>query len=721
MFLSSPWWLSWARRLIVVASLAAGHHGLAHAQDAPLADDEIELSADQLQYDIDKKIVTASGQVLVRHQGYLLRADRVVYDENTGRAVADGDVKLRDPEGNVLSAPHFELTDTLKEGFVENVRLLLEDGSRVAAREGVREGGKTRFRGAVYSPCHVCSENDQPLWQIKAVTVTHDQDKKRLKYDNVQLEFLGLPVFWVPWLSHPDPSVEKASGLLVPQARVSPELGFVLEVPYFINLAPHRDLTLTPTITANEGPLLAAEYRQHVGFGRFKIDGSLTYTDARDDFNVKTGKQTFRGHVFSDGIFNHGAKSRSRYGIRWASDDTFLRRYDISNEDTLRSHYTFERFMGRSYLAAQSLAFQGLRVEDVTGLTPFVLPSVDYFYESAPLWRGLRLDGRLNALALTRTNGMDTRRLIGQFGFKMPHYFSTGVVAELSGSVRGDLYHVSDAARPDSAVYAGENGFSDRFLPRAAVSLKWPLINSLGRWTQTLEPMVLLVAAREGGNPEAIPNEDSRAFDLDDNNLFDLDRFSGLDRWEGGSRAAYGARWALLGKKFDLDVLVGQSYRFDEDSVTFPDGTGLSGNFSDFVGRVAVNFTNGIELTHRFRIDKSDLAIRRNEVEARIGNQNNWITVGYVKLNRDLDIEDLPNREEVRLSAQLRLSKRWLLRGGTIQDLSSGRDSIAQSVGVVYQDECLEFRLNYRKNFTADRDFEPGTTITVNVKLRNLG
>ncbi|RME66680.1 MAG: LPS-assembly protein LptD, partial [Alphaproteobacteria bacterium] len=234
-------------------------------------------------------------------------------------------------------------------------------------------------------------------------------------------------------------------------------------------------------------------------------------------------------------------------------------------------------------------------------------------------------------------------------------------------------------------------------------------------------PIVMLVAAREGGNPDGIPNEDSRAFDLDDSNLFDLNRFSGLDRWEGGARATYGARWALLGKKFDLDVLIGQSYRFDEDSVIFPDGTGLSGNFSDIVGRVAIGFTNGLELTHRFRIDKNDLAIRRNEIEARIGNRDNALTVGYVKLNRDLAIEDLANREELRLSAQLRVSRRWMLTGGTIQDLSSGRDSISQSLGVIYQDECLEFRLNYRKNFTADRDFEPGTTITVNVKLRNLG
>lgn len=707
-----------------MAGLAAFWCGLttAVAEDLPpLGPDEIELSAETVHYHIDERVVTAAGAVLVKHEGYVLLADQVVYDEKTGEGHAEGNVKLRDPNGNVMSADRIELNDTLKEGFVSNVRLLLADGSRVAARQGRRVGDKTRFEGGVYSPCHVCSADDQPLWQIKAVTVTHDQTEKRLKYQDVRLEILGVPIFWTPWLSHPDPSVEKASGFLVPEIRVSPELGTVLEVPFFWNLAPNRDLTLRPIITTNEGPVLAAEYREHLGFGKFRIDGSLTYTDERDDFNVKTGDQVFRGHVFSDGQVDHSQRSRSRIGIRWASDDTFLRRYDISNEDTLRSHYTFESFMNRSYLAVQGLAFQGLRVEDVAGLTPFVLPSVDYFYESGPVWQGLRLDGRLNALALTRTSGMDTRRISGQFGATMPKTFKTGVIAELSASLRGDVYHVSDADRPDSDVYAGEDGFSDRFLPRAALNLRWPLINNLGRWTQTLEPMVLVVAAREGGNPDAIPNEDSRAFDLDDSNLFSLDRFSGLDRWEGGSRATYGARWALLGKKFDLDVLVGQSYRFEEDSVAFPDGTGLSGNFSDFVGRVGVNFTNGLELTHRFRIDKNDLAIRRNEVEARIGNQYNALTIGYVKLNRDLDIEDLPNREEIRLSAQVRLSQRWLLRGGTIQDLSQGRDSISQSVGVVYQDECLEFRLNYRKNFTADRDFEPGTTITVNVKLRNLG
>ncbi|MFZ5608698.1 MAG: LPS-assembly protein LptD [Pseudomonadota bacterium] len=712
-----------------LASLAAGTAlalvlpALALAQDWPqaLPDDQIELSAQVLTYNGGDGIATARGDVVVHYQNYLMRADSVTYNERTGEVTAQGNIMIRDPQGNVLSADEVALTDTLKEGFVNNVRLLLEDGSRVAAAGGERKAARTRFDRAVYSPCEVCIEGDQPLWQIKAVRVIHDQEKKRLYYENAYLEFLGAPVLYLPWLSHPDPSVKRASGFLVPEPRASRTLGYVLEIPYFWNIAPDEDATLTPILTSDEGAVLAAEYRRHLGFGKVKASGSITNVSQRDDTNQKTGAREFRGHIFSDGQFRLGERWRSSYDLRWASDDTYLRRYDVSYVDTLRNQATVEGFLGRGYVRARGLAFQGLRIEDITGLTPISLPEVDYRYESAPLWQNGRVKVNGNLLALTRTSGMDTQRASLQAAWDMPRTFANGLIARLNASLRSDVYRVSDADRPDNPVFAGVDGTTMRFLPRLGLEARWPLINSLGDWTQMLEPMLVLALARAGGNPLAIPNEDSRSFDLDDSNLFSLDRFAGIDRWEGGARATYGVRWSVLARAFETNMMIGQSYRFNPDSARFPQGTGLDGNFSDIVGRIGVNISDKLEFGYRFRFDKQTLEPRRNEIDMTLSGKRYGLSAGYIRLNRDLGVADLENREEIRLSGLYRISGNWTLTAGTIQDLTQGRDPISQSLGVIYSDECLEFRLNYRKNFTADRDINPGTTVTFRIVLKNLG
>src|SRR3546814_2275501 len=102
--------------------------------------------------------------------------------------------------------------------------------------------------------------------------------------------------------------------------------------------------------------------------------------------------------------------------------------------------------------------------------------------------------------------------------------------------------------------------------------------------TQRLTPRVQFVASPPTTNLE-IPNEDARAVDLEDSNLFALNRFPGYDRWEDGSRVTWGAEWSLNVPGFSVRSVVGQSYRLTDKPSLFPQGTGLTDRFSDFVGR----------------------------------------------------------------------------------------------------------------------------------------
>ncbi|MEM7568305.1 MAG: LPS assembly protein LptD [Pseudomonadota bacterium] len=689
-------------------------------EDPQISGDVIALEADQVIYDSRQEIIIARGGVRVLRGEFSLTAREITYERTSGIVMANGNVRVVDQEGNILESDTLKITDELRDGFIENVELLLADASRVAALEGDRSGRRTTFRRAVYSPCEICDENDKPLWQIKAVKVVHDLDKKRLYYDDAFVEFLGVPILYVPYISHPDPSVKKGSGLLVPEVRQRDELGFVLELPYFINIDPTQDVTLTPIITTKERAVLGVDYRKQLRKGAFSAEGSFTYVPERDDFNQPTGRDILRGHLFSSGQFIHNEHWRSTYQLRFASDDTYLTRYDWSDEDTLVNTYALEGFYDNHYINARLIGFQGLRVEDETGLVPQALPNIRYRYESNPLWKGIRAFADVSAVAVQRFNGQDTRRALVSGGARLPLNFSNGLRTTTTVMARGDYYDVTDADRPDDPAFATVNGSESRALARISLDMRLPLINSLGKFTQILEPRVLVVSGTSGVDMN-IPNEDGRSFDLDDTNIFLADRVPGQDLWDGGTRVTYGATWRLLMDKIELDATLAQSYSFDNDSVIYPQGTGLEGNFSDVVGRVSLRVSDWLTVRNRFRIDKSNLAVRRNEVNATVGTDRFSVTLGYEQLNRNPG-PDLPSdREELRLASRLRINQNWQVTASTVQDLTSGRDSVTNRAALIYTDECLEFQLNYRRNFTADRDVEPGTAVTFRIVLRNLG
>ncbi|MGZ8999261.1 MAG: LPS-assembly protein LptD, partial [Allosphingosinicella sp.] len=228
-------------------------------------------------------------------------------------------------------------------------------------------------------------------------------------------------------------------------------------------------------------------------------------------------------------------------------------------------------------------------------------------------------------------------------------------------------------------------------------------------------------------------NEDARSVELEDSNLFALNRFPGYDRWEDGSRITYGADWAADLPGVSIHANIGQSYRLNTRSTILPSGTGLSDRFSDFVGRSSVRVGRRINLVHRFRLDKDNFAIRRNEVDAVIGGRQTYATIGYLRLNRDIDtaIEDLRDREEFRLGGRVRFARYWSIFGSTVIDLTNrdedlfsladGFEPVRHRLGILYDDDCIELGVTWRRDYETTGDARRGNTFLIRVALKNLG
>lgn len=725
-----------APALIAALALATA----AMAQGAPADDlvkpgEIIEFAADTMEYDDTGDLVTAKGGVVVERGGYRLRAASVVYDRQSGKVTATGDVLVVDPDGNQAFGDTVEVTENLRDAAIENILVVLTDGGRMAARRGTRVNGVTTLDRAVYSPCDVegaCGPKT-PLWRIKAVRVIHDPRRGRLSYRGATLEFLGLPILYLPRFSHPDGGGKPAGGFLDFDLRYDRVLGLALTTPYYLPLADNNDLTVTPSIFSDTNPMLGLEYRHLFADGPIKFGGLVTYGPqfiTSDGGVTRRAGDALRGYVYANGQLQHSSRWRSTFSIRAASDDTFLRRYDINQDDVLRSFYRLERFGPNSYLGVEGWAFQGLRPFDRGGETPIVLPLVDYRWRAPDRVLGGTIDLLANTLVLTRPGGEDTARALAQARWSRVFTTSLGQRITVTGQVRADAYHAQQTDRARLREYAGRDGWNGRIVPTGAIDIAWPLAGPALGGTQTLTPRVQFAASTFVAN-SLIPNEDARAIDLDDTNLFALNRFPGYDRVEGGPRVTYGFTWTLDRPRLRALAEIGQSYRLQDAPDLFPAGTGLTRDQSDVVGRTVVKFGRLVGLTHRFRLDQDALTIRRNEVDLTVGTNRSFAQLAYTRLNRNIAIEDLRDREEARVAARLQFARYWAVFGAGIVDLTSkgedpftpldGYEPVRHRFGVAYDDECFAFSLTWRRDYISDRDNRSGDSFLVRVAFRNLG
>ncbi|MCW0198788.1 LPS assembly protein LptD [Sphingopyxis sp.] len=703
---------------------------------APQSGEQIGFAADNLNYDNETDVVVAEGNVEMKRDTIEMRADKVTWNRKTGEVVAEGDVAVKNPEGDTAYGDRIVLTDTLRDGVVENMLVVLDNGARLAAVKGTRfDNGNIELENAAYTPCPVedgsgCPKN--PSWQIRAVRVIYDRGKNKVRYKGARVEIFGLPLIPLPGLSHPANS-EAGSGLLVPEIRLDRTNGFEVAVPYYLRLAPDRDITITPHLYTGSVPMIEGEFRALTDIGSFRINGYATHSSVVPvSGQVIDPNRQFRGYLESAGKFQFDPRWSLSYSGRITTDRTFMRRYDISRDDRLRSTFELERIGGQSYLSIAGWATQTLRRNDVQGQQPIALPIIDYRQRLADPLLGGQIELQLNTLAIARTAGQDTQRAFAGATWNLRGLTGLGQEVVLTAMVRGDVYHSDENLLTAIPGYRGKSGWEGRGIAAVAADMRWPFIGEFLGGTQTLTPRVQIVATPSLKNLD-IPNEDSRAFDLEDSNLFAINRFNGYDRFEDGARITYGFEWNFSRPGLNINSIIGQSYRLSDKPSLFPDGTGLTDRTSDIVGRTTIAYKDFLRLTHRFRLDKDNLAVRRNEVDAMIGSRSTYAVLGYSRLNRDILLlgEDLQDREEVRAGGRVAFAKNWSIFGSAIVDLTrksddplgvaDGFDPIRHRLGLAYDDECLSIALTWRRDYIDTGDARRGNSFSFRIAFRNLG
>ena len=738
------------------AQIASGEEGGA---DAGPDSGPALLLADEVTHDDRSQTTTARGRVELSRGARVLQADSLRYDRERDIVSASGEVSLLEPSGTVMFAEEATFAGDLKSGTARPAGVLFTDRSRLAAAGGRKTvDGRTELRKAVYSPCEPCEEDPAapPLWRIAASRVLHDPEDKTVTYRDATLDFVGLPVFYTPYLSQPDPTVRRKTGFLTPTPGRNTLFGFTWLQPLYVVLSPYSDATITPIFLSRGTPVLTAQYRHELTAGSLVLEGSVTRDDLQPAGSEFAGET--RGHANLAGDFMLGTRWRYGFTVERATDATYLRRYQFGGgslfEESIvqtegvggsRSDDVLGFARGKPYLtenlflrgrdrrwrvAVDTWRFQSFDPNADEDLSAVVAPVADFDYRSDPGARGDVWNLHANTRLISRRRGAGSVRLSTTGGWRLP--LSTGIGDRLSAaaSLRLDGYRVTDAdvdPGPDPAAGQTETieeAFAGRALPQAELRWRWPWVRLAGSWNLTIEPLATAILApdvTELGDADLIRNDDSLAFEFDELNLFEDNRYPGLDRVEGGTRGAWGLRFGAFGTEdARAELLFGQALRLWGNAPFDPD-TGLATKASDYVGRLSIHPADWLGLTARFRLDRDRLSVRRGSLSVAAG--PSWLRGGvhYVGLSNAGRAAGEPSSvRHVDAWTKVSPARYWELGVGHRRDLAEKGGPLDWRASVAYSDECLTVSVDVSRRFTRQRDVPDATDILFRIKLRNL-
>jgi len=704
---------------------------------SPVSDNEaaqapLDIEADSMRYVDDGRVVSAQGNVIIEQDGRILRADEVEYAIDADSVRARGNVVLNEENGDIHLSQSVAYNNALKDGSVDDLKTTLADGSRFTANSGKREEGvRTIMNGATYTACSECRDDDGSIkrlpWQIKASEVEHDEEDARISYRNARFNVYGVAVAYTPYFSHPDGTVTQKSGFLSPSFGYKSDLGAFVENSYYWGIAPDKDATFGLVAYTDQAPMGLVEYRQRWGDANIVINGGATYSERTDNEggdNVEIAEE-FRGHIFADGLWEINDKWRSGVKVEYVHDEQYANQYDITDQDVLQNSLYAERFSDRDYAQGSVQLYKDIRASDRRVDQPGVLPEIYASFignpGAVPIVKG-RWDASVGLLSLFRDGAeQDVMRGSVDLGWERRLISDYGLVSDIDLTLRGDAYYVNDSDGTTTTSGRDSDTIETRFFPQLHAQASYPVARNFEKAQLTLAPIVSLTASPKNNSNDDVPNEDSQDVQIDSSNLFEPNRFPGLDVVEDQSRVTYGLRTGLNGyKNSNAEFFIGQSYRLDEDNNPFRDGSGLSDRNSDIVGYLNANYKNTYNMQYRYQLNNQNLSPERHELDAYADWNRFRVGVNYLYAQplEGTDIDE--TREQLGTNAQYYINNKWRVALASQYDLGVDPGLRTAGLGIDYFGQCVSWGLEARRNLTDDSSGDSDTEVLFRIGLRNI-
>ncbi len=652
------------------------------------ADQQINIYADEIKVNKTGEKVNAVGDVIViNNHDVKIKSDNIFYDKQKGNLDAFGNVILNDEVKNTFFFDKLSSSDNLDEITGTKVKARLKDDSRIVGSKYVKKGDINIINDAEYTPCKEDNYliKNCPGWKLKAKRIYHDNSTKTIHYDHAQIQLLNVPVFYLPYFSHPDPSVKKRSGFLMPTIQTDGQLGDTFSIPFFLNIKSNLDLTFTPHVQTSSNNFYNLNYRQLNDYLRLEVNTSI------DDNDDNSGTSS---HLFFDSTIFNQYGNLNAY-LQTSNNDTYMRKNKINNFTTLKSGIDFEREIDNTFFLIETFSYKHLtaRNEQWEYLYPNINYNIknienDFFEGNMSLNNSLSIRKNLDKSYISQASSqLDwNNQKINK---------NIGLVTSNEANLRITSISIDEKSKKDTS--------NVRIYPQISSKITYPLLSTSPSANQILTPIIMPIIA---------PYNNYTSYkEVTNSNLFSSNRATSITEWESGPRINYGIEWYINSKNTaDLKTTIGQSYRFNKDN-------------ADTTNEISHYFVNSnITLNPDNFLDTS-IIIDREDLKTRSLSANSYNEVGNLRFAINYDYSSgkyATPKEQIAVGGKYNLEKNLFLKFTGSKNLDTNKN-IGYQYGLLYENDCLGIDFNYYRDLTKDRDIEESDGFSFTIVLKPFG
>jgi len=708
---------------------------------AEFTENKIKIYADELYYDENKSILKATGDVQINDviNDINIKTDEVYYNipkeiiqselTTVIKSYPNNQIKVEGfiytLKDKLIKMKNIEMIDgdnnlfKLEKSFlnINTNKLIGKDVSINLNNKSFNKENEPRFKGNSITVSEdetiikksiftTCKKSDKcPPWQMSAEEIRHDKKSKTINYKNAFLKIYDVPVFYFPKFFHPDPSVTRQSGFLIPKIQDSSSLGAALNLPYFLVLSNNKDLTFSPRLYTNNKYLVQSEFR-HVDKNSKNII----------DFSVLKNKKNSKNHFFleSENKLNFEKFDESSLSIKLenTSNETYLKTYKlesplIKNENLLNSYINIDLSRDDLVFSANAQVYEDL-TKNKSDRFEFILPN---FNLEKQLDNNTNFDGEFKLISdgymKNYNTNIDEKVFINDLIFNSDDIVNnTGILSEYNFIIK----NVTTDSK-NSGTY--KNKLDSSISSMLEYKSSYPMKKETNNYKNILRPQA---SVRAGTNQIFNYKNNNQRSSIED--IYGVYRSGSNKSLEEGVSLTYGADFEKY-KKSDLDkkilgVEIANVLRLEENQ-KIARNSALDEKISDFLGRLEYDPIDAINIEYDFSI-KNNFKEQNYELLSTTFKVNNFLTT-FEYLN-----------EENTFDKESYLANTTTYSFDNSNDISfktrkNKKTKLTEFYNLIYQytNDCLTAAIEYRKDYYSDRDLTPEESIFLKLTIIPIG
>ncbi len=686
---------------------------------------EILIYANSINYDSQSNII-GKGNVKIISGNEIIMSDLIIINEETDKITLPVNFSYKDNKNNYYFGSSGEFTKNFENGTINDVKILLNDGSRIVGKKALKTGKTDLIDKGVYSPCSskiqiknfIC-----PVWQVESEKLLHDREKLFLFQKHAKMRILNVPVFYLPYIVSPSPLRKKRkSGFLNPSVNfnfLDTKTSQSITIPYYFVISEDKEMLLTPTINYGGGvdasQRIISEYDQLISGGAIGIKIS-TDTNLENDNNESWLRDA---SIITNFDKNLNEKFKINLNSAFQTSPTYLRRADQNNilnrKNSLNTSVNLDGYYLKKiddHLNVNISGYQVIKNNEDNKTTPVIFPYIRYSAGTQIIGK-TKYNQKFSFYNIFRDLSTNDHAQQQQ---KIYHNLSTDYeFYRLKSKINFKTELISQFYNIENKKISGNdyNGTYARMFPMSGLSLEAPLINR--KRNMTITPKLSLILNGSQPSSDKVSNEESTNNSYSLLNSKELNRYTGTDKLDNSKRINYGIDIS----KDLLKLSLSQSYEFDANS-NYNKDMGLKDYMSDLLGSINYDGLNN-DLQHNFRFNVDQGLIKSQSFTYK---NANIIGTSEIKYSQER-VENNSILESGTETLDINFSSNKFFNYSKI-NLSSTFDLIKDDptkykFGYSYFDECFGVNLDFNRSFYSDRDLKPADTLTLMFSFKYLG